>query len=260
MSFDRRLGELLDYEDAGRPGIDPALVIRRARRRRNRRTVAAAAATLVIAVSAAVTADLTGPGDRRPAATAVAPTATDAATGTTSSSPAPSPSAAKAVELSPVQAVAPGERFTIYSDLEMWVTTTEKCISEQAPGFAPSIDCRDSDSDNLQGPPAARRDKRAALYSQSRWHMGEPTLCTGIYLGRTPPARIVAIDHGVQTLATIVTTPGMDGWAAYYVVLPNSVPEPPPATPLPLASRTGLEFAAYDADGRLLVTTSLAAR
>ena len=78
-------------------------------------------------------------------------------------------------------------------------------------------------------------------------------LCTGIYLGRTPPARIVATDHGVQTLATVVTTPGMDGWAAFYVVLPDSVPGPPPAAPQTQASPTGVEFTAYDAAGNPLV-------
>lgn len=257
MSFDRRLGELLDYKEVSTAALDPAPIIRRARRRRARRTGGTAAAVLAVAVTAAVAAGAGGPGERRPAL-AAAPTTTTL-TGTASSAPAPSPSATKAIELSPVRVTLPGEHFTVYGGLEMWVTATEKCTSEQTPGFSPSTECRDSDSDNLQGPAAGRRDQKPTIGGQSSWRAGEPMLCTGIYLGQTPPARIVVTDHGVQNLATIVTTPGMDGWVAYYVVLPNSVPGTPPATPLPQASRTGLALTAYDAGGNLLAGTPPAA-
>ncbi|MFC8452680.1 hypothetical protein [Kitasatospora sp. NPDC057223] len=248
MSFDKQLGELLDYEDTDRAGIDPAVVIRRARRRRTRRTVAAAAATLVVAVAAAVTVDAHGPAGRQSPLTVAAPPATAAASPSQKSPP--SPSATHATALSPVRAVAPGERFTVYDGLEMWVTATEKCTSTQEPGSEPSTDCRDSDSDNLQGPAAGRRDRPPILAGQSAWLHGEHALFTGIYLGRTPPARIVATDRGVETLATIVTTPGMDGWVAYYFVLPDS--QPGTAPPTPQSRPSTIAFTAYDAEGRLL--------
>ncbi|MBD0689326.1 hypothetical protein [Streptomyces sp. CBMA123] len=131
--------------------------------------------------------------------------------------------------------VAPGEKVAITDDVRFRVTATERCDeARQADGsWHTTFGCRDATSDNLDH-------TKPTINTQGA---GGPTM--GMYLGPTP-ARIVAFQNGTPYLATVVTTEGMKGWVAYYVLVPPVDPNDP-------ASKAGsFVVAAYDADGKLL--------
>ncbi|MFD0261261.1 hypothetical protein ACFVH7_23700 [Kitasatospora indigofera] len=265
MSFDERLGELLDYPDdpPGHPeappaGLDPARIIRRARSRRNRRVAGTVAMTLAVAVVATLAVHAAGPDAGPPAPGGAAPWVT----ATTTPSPAPT---ATAPPPSPVRVLAAGERIQVTPDVELWVTATDKCTSvtySAAPETTPATDCLDATGDNVRTDRPDGRPARSNLPAQGSWQLGGPYVITGMYIGKGVPARIVATDHGRATTATIVTTPAMKDWAAFYVVLPDTLPDmhtaPPggrPATP-PAADPDSLTLAVYDAAGTLLTGTA----
>ncbi|MFB8056270.1 hypothetical protein ACFC6U_09005 [Kitasatospora purpeofusca] len=249
--FEERLGELLTREDtawgAGRP--DPAAVIAGARRRRARRRVGTGAAALAVALVCGGTALTLG--DPRPAGDA-AGVAGAAVTTTAAVLPGAAP-AASAVPVvtgtgtgaqpdSPVQVVEPGKQLTIADGYRMSVTATQSCVEkrEQATGtWEQPFGCRDATSDNLDH-------SRPTVGAQSLGD-GERTVVTGLYLGPAP-ARIMVELHGVQVVATLVTTTEMNGWTAYYAVVPgaarsSSGPNGPDASP---------SVAAWAADGTRL--------
>ncbi|MFE3113289.1 hypothetical protein ACFXKJ_28265 [Kitasatospora indigofera] len=265
MSFDERLGELLDYPDdpPGHPeappaGLDPARIIRRARSRRNRRVAGTVAMTLAVAVVATLAVHAAGPDAGPPAPGGAAPWVT----ATTTPSPTPT---ATAPPPSPVRVLAAGERIQVTPDVELWVTATDKCTSvtySAAPETTPATDCLDATGDNVRTDGPDGRPARSNLPAQGSWQLGGPYVITGMYIGKGVPARIVATDHGRATTATIVTTPAMKDWAAFYVVLPDTLPDmhtaPPggrPATP-PAADPDSLTLAVYDAAGTLLTGTA----
>ncbi|MFF3601507.1 hypothetical protein [Kitasatospora indigofera] len=265
MSFDERLGELLDYPDdpPGHPeappaGLDPARIIRRARGRRNRRVAGTVAMTLAVAVVATLAVHAAGPDAGPPAPGGAAPWVT----ATTTPSPTPT---ATAPPPSPVRVLAAGERIQVTPDVELWVTATDKCTSvtySAAPETTPATDCLDATGDNVRTDGPDGRPARSNLPAQGSWQLGGPYVITGMYIGKGVPARIVATDHGRATTATIVTTPAMKDWAAFYVVLPDTLPDmhtaPPggrPATP-PAADPDSLTLAVYDAAGTLLTGTA----
>ncbi|MFB8240750.1 hypothetical protein ACFC58_29865 [Kitasatospora purpeofusca] len=253
--FEERLGELLTREDTawGARGPDPAAVVAGARRRRARRRLGTGAAALAVALVCGGTA-LT-PGDPRPAdgaagvagaavttTAAVVPGAAPAASASSPASSSASSSAPEARPDSPVQLVEPGKRLTIAEGYRMSVTATESCVEkwEQATGtWEKPFGCRDATSDNLDH-------SRPTVGAQSLGD-GERTVVTGLYLGPAP-ARITVELRGVQVLATLVTTTRMNGWTAYYAVVPgaarsSSGPNGPDASP---------SVAAWAADGTRL--------
>ncbi|MFJ4190179.1 hypothetical protein [Kitasatospora sp. NPDC089509] len=251
MSFEDRLGDLLkDDDDPGAAGPDPVVVLAGARRRRARRRVGAGAAALAVALVCGATAVTAGGAGRDGGGTVGAaasgaapvavpssdPTAPPGPTGAPGASPTATPSPAPTgapssvatpLPLSPVRQVAPGEKITIADDTRIWVTATERCDeTRQSDGsWRPSFGCRDATSDNLDH-------FKPQLYSQG---------LSGMYLGPMP-ARVVAFRNGRPTVATLVTTAGMKGWAAYYVELP----------PMDPAQVDSFVMAAYDAQGKLL--------
>ncbi|MFD7983404.1 hypothetical protein ACFV4M_08490 [Kitasatospora indigofera] len=267
MSFDERLGELLDYPDdpPGHPeappaGLDPARIIRRARSRRNRRVAGTVAMTLAVAVVATLAVHAAGPDAGPPAPGGAAPWVTATTT------PSPTPTAtAPPPPPSPVRVLAAGERIQVTPDVELWVTATDKCTSvtySAAPETTPATDCLDATGNNVRTDGPDGRPARSNLPAQGSWQLGGPYVITGMYIGKGVPARIVATDHGKATTATIVTTPAMKDWAAFYVVLPDTLPDmhtaPPggrPATP-PAADPDSLTLAVYDAAGTLLTGTA----
>ncbi|MEK2488540.1 hypothetical protein WN990_03170 [Kitasatospora purpeofusca] len=248
--FEERLGELLTREDTawGAGGPDPAAVIAGARRRRARRrlgTVAAALAVVLVCGGTALTL-----GDPRPAGgatgtagaavtttAAVVPGAAPAASATPAASSAPA-----AQPDSPVRLVEPGKQLTIAEGYRMSVTATQSCVEtwEQATGtWEKPFGCRDATSDNL--------DHSAPTVGAQSVGDGERTVVTGLYLGPAP-ARIMVELKGVQALATLVTTTEMNGWTAYYAVVPAvtrsaSGPNGPEGSP---------SVAAWAADGTRL--------
>ncbi|MER7754653.1 hypothetical protein [Kitasatospora sp. NPDC097643] len=247
MSFEQRLGELLNDEGPDTAGLRPGPIIAGARRRRARRTVGiVAAATAVVAV-AGVTAVTMGDAQRGGGATA-AVALTSSAAPAAGLGPAAAPASATAkpsattpagLPLSPVKQVAPGEKIEFADGARMWVTANEKCdeYRDSGGGWGNGSGCRDVRSDNLE------HDK-PSLYAQGSYGPKQ-NLVASFYLGPTP-ARIVGFQDGKPFLATLVTTPGMTGWTGYYLVMPG-LPAPtgnnPPANPA---------IAAYDAQGKLL--------
>ncbi|MFB7475362.1 hypothetical protein [Kitasatospora sp. NPDC056184] len=242
-SFEQRLDGLLKQGERapGAAGPDPAAVIAGARRRRARRRIGTGAAALAVALLCGGTA-LTVRDGRPPggATAAGAPTAvvlpgggggTAPGAGATGTAP-PAVPAAPAAEPpsgtpkprptpeSPVRRVAPGEQVTIADGLRMSVTATGSCVEawESATGgWEKPFGCRDATSDNLDH-------SRPTVGAQSLGHRGG-TAVTGMYLGPAP-ARIVVELKGTQAVATLVTTAGMNGWTAYYAVLPDAVSDP----------------------------------
>ncbi|MFJ4673952.1 hypothetical protein [Kitasatospora purpeofusca] len=248
--FEDRLGELLTREDtargAGRP--DPAAVIAGARRRRARRRVGTGAAVLAVALVCGGTALTLG--DPRPAGGA-AGAAGAAVTTTAAVLPGAAPASASAVPVatgagarpdSPVRLVEPGKQLTIADGYRMSVTATQSCVEkwEQATGtWEQPFGCRDATSDNLDH-------SRPTIGAQSLGD-GERTVVTGLYLGPAP-ARIVVELNGVQVVADLVATTEMNGWTAYYAVVPGAArstsgPNGPDASP---------SVAAWAADGTRL--------
>ncbi|MFI6844588.1 hypothetical protein ACIBJD_07980 [Kitasatospora sp. NPDC050467] len=243
MSFDKRLGELLkdenrEYREAA--GLAPGPIIARARRRRARRTAGAGAAAMAVALVCGVTAVTVG-GARQTGqvagAAGVALTPSAGAAAASAPTPTPTPTST-ALPRSPVRQLAPGEKFEYTDGERIWVTATEKC--EESRGvdgvWSSGTGCRDSTSDNLD------HEKPTIGYQGS---LGQDrAVLTGLYLGPVP-ARVVAFMGGKPTVATVVTTTGMEGWRAYYVVLPGApaLADGRPSSPA---------VAAYDAEGRLL--------
>ncbi len=143
---------------------------------------------------------------------------------------------------SPVRLVEPGKQLTIADGYRMSVTATQSCVEkwEQATGtWEQPFGCRDATSDNLDH-------SRPTIGAQSLGD-GERTVVTGLYLGPTP-ARILVELNGVQVVADLVATTEMNGWTAYYAVVPgaarsSSGPNGPDASP---------SVAAWAADGTRL--------
>ncbi|MFI9329728.1 hypothetical protein ACIGZJ_19560 [Kitasatospora sp. NPDC052868] len=239
MSFETRLGELLNEDDREPAGLDPGRIIARSRRRRSRRVVGAGAAGLAVALvcgAAAVTVQHTGGGGGAAAAPALPGTAAAPAAAPTPSA-VPTPGTA-ALPLSPVRQVAAGEKLEFADGARIWVTATEKCdeYRDRNGVWGSGSGCRDSTSDNLDH-------DRPSIYAQGSFGTDRVVLAS-LYLGPAP-ARIVAFQNGTSTVATLVTTAGMQGWTAYYVVLPGE----PTAAQGRFATPA---VAAYDAEGKLL--------
>ncbi|MBP0455020.1 hypothetical protein J5Y04_36700 [Kitasatospora sp. RG8] len=247
MSVEKRLGELMEQE-RGTAGLAPGPIIARARRRRGRRAAGAGAAALAVALICGVTAVTVGSARQTggvagaagealtPSAGAV-PGAAAASTPTATPTAVPTPGTT-ALPLSPVRQVAAGEKVEFADGARMWVTTREKCdeYRDASGTWGSGTGCRDVTSDNLE------HDK-PSIYAQGTFGR-DRSLLASFYLG-PQPARIVAFVGGKPTVATLVTTPGMKDWTAYYVVLPG-MPELPGGRP------TSPALAAYDAEGRLL--------
>ncbi|MET8704241.1 hypothetical protein ABZW10_36125 [Kitasatospora sp. NPDC004723] len=267
-SFERRLDELLKQE--GRTAApEPVAVIAGARRRGARRRVGAGAAVLAVAVIAGGTALTLGDGRSGGVVTAAgAPTAVglpgvsplpDLGTPIPVDGPAPARVSPVAPEASgpgeqpgarpkqwpesPVKQVAPGERVAIVEDFRMSVTATESCVEQGesvvGEGGRP-VGCRDATSDNLDH-------SRPNITAQSAGGTNR-TVVTGMYLGPVAPARIVVELKGTQVTATLVTTPGMKSWTAYYAVVPGVVL----SSSGPNGPRGSAAVAAWAADGTRL--------
>ncbi|MFC5665313.1 hypothetical protein ACFP3U_20310 [Kitasatospora misakiensis] len=248
--FEERLGELLTGQDTawGAGGPDPAVVIAGARRRRARRRVGAGAVALTVALVCGGTA-LTFGGARPADGVVAAGTATSRVAVLPGAAPVASAvvsavtgsSAPQARPDSPVLRVAPGEQVPIAEGYRMSVTATVSCVEkwEQATGaWEQPFGCRDATSDNLDH-------TRPTIGAQS---MGDAqrTVVTGLYLGPTPAGITVELG-GTEVGATLVTTAGMQGWTAYYAVLPANVR--PPASEGPGSRPVA---AAWAADGTRL--------
>ncbi len=238
MSFERQLGELLDFGDVETPPPDPARIIRGARRRRARRTVGAVVATACVAVAATVAVHLTGPtGPQSVPMVGAVPVGTASARPAT---PAPDPTVAPG----PSRVVAPGERIGVHPDLMLWVTASEVCAAAPALGSPPGTPV----GTECQAGPAPGSG-RPGLHYRGAGSEGGPLLITGAYTGPTVPSRIVVTEHGHETVATIVTAAGMTGWTAYYAVVPFGSGGDPGA---PLESA----IVAYDAAGGVLARSA----
>ncbi len=262
--FEERLGELLTREDTawGAGGPDPAAVVAGARRRRARRrlgTGAAALAVVLVCGGTALTLGAPRPaggatGTAGAAVTTTVAAVPGAAPAASASSPVPvvpvatgagaseRPGGPGALPDSPVRLVVPGKQLTIADGYRMSVTATESCVErwEQTTGtWEKPFGCRDATSDNLDH-------SRPTVGAQSLGD-GERTVVTGLYLGPAP-ARIMVELNGVQVVATLVTTTEMNGWTAYYAVVPgvtrsSSGPNGPEGSP---------SVAAWAADGTRL--------
>ncbi|MGW4895084.1 hypothetical protein ACWEQL_22850 [Kitasatospora sp. NPDC004240] len=237
MSFEERLGELLHEDDEGPVRLDPGVIIAGARRRRARRTVGTVAVAAGVAGVCLVTAVTLGNargagGAAGVAGAALTPTAT-------APSASPSPVAGSIpVEPSPVRQVAPGEKVDVVpGHIRIWVTANETCDESWSPegGWGANSGCHNAGNDNVDH-------SLPSLYRQSSIS-SDRIVATGFYLGPTP-ARITAYRDGTPTTATLVTTTGMNGWTAYYVVLPG-VGDGPGTGNTPA-------IVAYDAEGREL--------
>ncbi|MFE7594847.1 hypothetical protein ACFU6K_36135 [Kitasatospora sp. NPDC057512] len=242
MSFEHRLGDLLKDQDPYATGPDPVPIIAAARRRRARRRAGTAAAAVAVALVCGATAVTAGSarhvgqvaGEAGAAFTPVAvPSPAPAAT--------PSPTAtATPLPLSPVQQVGPGQRIEMAAGARMWVSPFEKCDNYQPDGSDSGTNCKDVRSDNLE------HDK-PAVYVQSHGDR-DRFIIASFYLGPVAPARIIAFTGGKATVATLVSTLGMQRWIGYYVVLPPLPEADPAAHGRPVRPA----IAAYDSEGRLL--------
>ncbi|MFE7637794.1 hypothetical protein ACFU7Z_27505 [Kitasatospora sp. NPDC057518] len=242
MSFEHRLGELLKDQDPYATGPDPVPIIAAARRRQARRRAGTAAAAVAVALVCGATAVTAGSARHvgqvaGEAGAAFSPVAVPSPTPTAT----PSPTAtATPLPLSPVRQVGPGQRIEMAAGARMWVSPFEKCDNYQPDGSDSGTDCRDVRSDNLEH-------DRPALYAQSHGDR-DRFIVASFYLGPVAPARIVAFTGGRATVATLVSTVGMQRWIGYYVVLPP-LPEADPAAHRRPVSPA---IAAYDSEGRLL--------
>lgn len=245
MSFEDRLGELLRNEDPDAAGPDPAPVIAAALRRRARRRAGTGAAVLAVALvcgTAAVTAGNTGP-----AGPASAAGATPSAGGPTLAPATPGPTATAGPGELPspvVKQVAPGEPVQVATDFRISVTRTDRCdeLADADGKFAAAPVCRDATGDNLS------HDGPAVYCQMSSTLQRDVEPC--MYLGPAP-AKIVKFVAGVPVPATLVVTPGMEGWTAFYFTGPSSIPRKLPGAPQVPTDPIGV----YDAQGRLLASS-----
>ncbi|MGW2248969.1 hypothetical protein ACWCXH_02045 [Kitasatospora sp. NPDC001660] len=247
MSFEDRLGELLKNEDPQAAGPDPALVIVTARRRRARRRTGIGAAVLAVALvcgATAVTAGNTGPAGPANEAGAI-----PSGGPVTLAPAAPSPTATataspQALPLPVVKQVAPGEKVQVAADFRISVTRTERCdeLAGQDGRFVAAPVCRDSTSDNLsRGEPVVYCQLDSNLQRDV-----EPCM----YLGPAP-AKIVKFVAGKPVPATLIVTPGMENWTAFYFTGPSSIPRMRPGTARVPSDPIGV----YDAQDRLLASS-----
>ncbi|TYC73449.1 hypothetical protein [Streptomyces sp. CB01881] len=243
MSVEKRLGELMEQE-RGTAGLAPGPIIARARRRRGRRAAGAGAAALAVALVCGVTAVTVGSarqtgGVAGAAGAALTPSAGPVPGAAAASTPTAAPTpGTTALPLSPVRQVAAGEKVEFADGARIWVTAREKCdeYRDVSGTWGNGTGCRDVTSDNLEH-------DRPSIYGQGTFGR-DRSLVASFYLG-PQPARIVAFVGGKPTVATLVTTPGMKDWTAFYAVLPGMpwLQDGRPSSPA---------LAAYDAEGRLL--------
>ncbi|MEV7183695.1 hypothetical protein [Kitasatospora sp. NPDC093102] len=251
MSFENRLGQLLKDEDPYASGPDPVPIIAAARRRRARRRAGTGAAVVAVALVCGATAVTAGnarhvgqvagdagaamtpsAGSARitPTAAPLTPTATPVYP--TDRFPTPAP-----LQRSPVKQVAAGEKVELAPNVRVSVTPTESCQDTINPttGAYSGKACT-----NVPAAPDMPQD-RPGISMQFNDTSGG-IIVYSYYRGPTP-ARIVLFVGGRPTLATLLTTPGMERWVGYYAALPPG--DPRPGTMVPAVG-------AYDADGRLL--------
>jgi hypothetical protein len=103
-----------------------------------------------------------------------------------------------------VLTVVPNRRIRITGSTYIWLTQTQKCVSE---GTAPVV-CKSATDGNMGRNSVSLQGDRIA--SSER-------LVSGLFTG--PDAATIVIrfaDTGRQQLATIVKLQGHPGWAAYY--------------------------------------------
>ncbi|MGW7444238.1 hypothetical protein [Kitasatospora sp. NPDC054795] len=242
MSFERRIGELLKDEDPYAVGPDPVVIIAGARRRRARRRAGTGAAVVAVAVVCGVTAVTAGNARHAgriagEAGAAMTPSAATAAGAPDVPVPtAPSPIG---LPLSPVKRVVAKEKVEVVPGIRLSVTPTQDCQDtvEPATGAYGRTACTDVLS--APGMPYDRPGITLAFNETA-----DRLVVHSYYRGPTP-ARIVLFVGGRPTVATLLTTPGMQGWISYYGDLPRA------------GLRTGRLQAvpavgAYDAAGKLL--------
>ncbi|MET8541412.1 hypothetical protein ABZW03_12275 [Kitasatospora sp. NPDC004799] len=249
MSFEDRLGELLKDEDPYVIGPDPVPIIAAAQRRRARRRAGTGAAAVAVALVCGVTAVMVGnarPGGQvagrtgaaaAPPAGAPAPSPT--ATGLAPGAPAAAPTATPSLPpRSPVRRITAGDEVEPVTGLRLSVTATESCQGSADPrtGGYQGMSCLDMTNPKLP------IERPGILLDLSR--VSDRFVAHGFYRGSTP-ATVMVFEGGRATVATLLVTPGMDDWAAYYVVLPGGDLDVGATWKTPAVG-------AYDADGRLL--------
>ncbi|MFD4655236.1 hypothetical protein ACFWP2_06330 [Kitasatospora sp. NPDC058444] len=257
MSFENRLGELLKDEDPYATGPDPVTIMAAARRRRARRRVGAGAAAVAVAVVCGVTAVTTGNARHAgqatgaagaPSAGAAAPAA-GAPAGTVPAGPVPTtvmpPTAVPVARptglpLSPVRRVAPKEKVELAPGVRLSVTPTQDCqdyIDRTTGAYAPTPGCTD-----VLSAPGIPYDRPgiATAYNET----ADRVIVHSYYRGPTP-ARIVLFTGDRPTVATLLTTAGMEGWVSYYGDVPRVSLRGGAALAVPAVG-------AYDSAGKLL--------
>lgn len=195
MTFESRLGALLDYEGPAPAPVDPARIMARARRRTRARRAATGIGALAVAgtVVGFAAGGFTGAAERVAQPGVSAPV--------TAGAP------------SPVVALAPGSRHLL-SDTGFWTALESSGLCVEGPHQAPL--CVD-----LPPHPGA---KPGLGYVQTGGAAvpGHRAVLVGRYTGPTPPTRIVVTVEGRQVVATILTTPGKHNWVTYDAVIPQS--------------------------------------
>ncbi|MFE7527993.1 hypothetical protein ACFU7Y_20085 [Kitasatospora sp. NPDC057542] len=249
MSFENRLGRLLKDEDPYASGPDPVPIIAAARRRRARRRAGTGAVVVAVALVCGATAVTAGNARRvgqvaGEAGAAMTPSAGALTAGSAPLTPTATPvyptdrfPTPAPLPLSPVKRVAAGEKVELAPKIRVSVTPTESCQDTIDPttGAYSGKACT-----NVPAAPDVPHD-RPGIAMQFN-DTSDSVIAYSYYVGPTP-ARIVVFVGGRPTLATLLTTPGMERWVGYYAALPPGDPQPGAMVPA---------VGAYDADGRLL--------
>jgi hypothetical protein len=259
--FEQRISALMDYGPGPVPPFTAADVVAEARRRsRHRALGAAAGAAAVTAVGVGVAAAVAPSAGGASTAvarpllpTSAASSPAPALTGppaTTPATPSTTPSTS-ALAVSPVRQVAPSVPFTITPGFQIYVTATQKCGISGVAGVTSGPDmlnesCKDTSSANM-----AWDGKGNWLSMQSGgFYKDDVMVPNGTFQGPATPSLIDAVFEGRHYTATIVETPGMRNWVAYYVEIPA------PTHPIVISKDhpIGIEITvtAYDAAGHML--------
>ncbi|MEU1290176.1 hypothetical protein [Kitasatospora sp. NPDC005856] len=261
MSFEHRLGELLKDEDPYATGPDPVTIIAAARRRRARRRAGAGAAAVAVAVVCGVTAVTAGsarhvgqvagaattPSAGAAAAVPTGPSATTSSVGAAAAAPTgPVPTTVlptatpTGLPLSPVRWVAPKEKVELAPGVRVSVTPTQECqdyLDRKTGTYSSTPACTD-----VLSSPGVPYDRPGIAVAYNE--VADRVIVHSYYRGPTP-ARIVLFTGDRPTLATLLTTAGMQGWVSYYGDVPRVVLK---SGSLPAVPAVG----AYDTTGKLL--------